>query len=133
VLFTYKELIDCIAEGNDRMKIPCLTLHAQWAAAIFLLGKDIENRTWSTPYRGPLAISAGRNIDRQICKELGLDPDKVVRRHILGTVELVEIVTNSRSRWAMPGHFHWVLANPKPFAHPRTHSGKQGLHPVEVK
>lgn len=115
------------------MKIQCLTLHAQWAAAILKLGKDVENRTWSTPYRGPLAIHAGRTIDRDICEQLGLKPDDLVCRHILGTVELVDIVSNSRSRWAMPGHYHWILANPRLLRRPKPHSGKMGLHPVVLK
>ena len=33
-----------------------LSLRPHWAYAIFHLGKDIENRTWSTAYRGPLLI-----------------------------------------------------------------------------
>jgi hypothetical protein len=130
MLFTYSELFRTQEPGP--MQIRCLTLHAHWAAAIFELGKDVENRAWSTDYRGPLAIHAGRKIDRNICAELGLDPSAVVCGAILGTVELVEIVTNSRSSWATRGHYHWVLANPRLFARPKTHSGKQGLHSVTL-
>lgn len=114
------------------MTLPCLTLHAHWAAAIFQLGKDVENRTWSTEHRGRLAIHAGRRLDPAICATLGLDPDKLVIGAILGTVELIEIVTNSRSRWAMPGHYHWVLANPRPLDQPKPHMGKQTLHTVTL-
>jgi hypothetical protein len=131
VLFTHTELSGCVSEAKT-MKIPCLTLHGQWAAAIFMLGKDVENRTWSTPYRGPLAIHAGRNIDRSICKELGLDPDTVHLRAILGTVDLVDIVHDSRSPWAVRGHYHWVLKNPKLLAVPKPYSGRQGLFSVTL-
>lgn len=125
MLFDYGEL-------SPMKEIPCLTLHAHWAAAIFQLGKDIENRTWATDYRGPLAIHAGRTIDPAICIALGLDPETVTRRAILGTVELVDVVRGSRSRWAVRGQYHWVLRNPKPFVTPKPHSGKQGLHPVTL-
>lgn len=129
MLFTYDELERC---AGGPMRIPCLTLHAQWAAAIFKLGKDVENRTWSTDYRGPLAIHAGRNLDRQICKKLGLDPDTITTRAILGTVELVDVVRNSRSSWAMRGHYHWILENPRLLDRPKNHSGQQRLHHVTL-
>jgi len=132
MLFTYGELSDCLIPESGSMTLPCLTLHAHWAAAIFQLGKDVENRTWSTEHRGRLAIHAGRRLDPAICATLGLDPDKLVIGAILGTVELIEIVTNSRSRWAMPGHYHWVLANPRPLDQPKPHMGKQTLHTVTL-
>lgn len=36
-----------------------LTLHQPWASLIALGVKTIETRSWSTKYRGPLAIHAG--------------------------------------------------------------------------
>lgn len=35
-----------------------LSIIQPWASAIAFAGKDIENRTWRTKYRGPLAIHA---------------------------------------------------------------------------
>lgn len=40
-----------------------LTVLQPWAWAITHGGKDIENRTWGTGYRGPLAIHAGARWD----------------------------------------------------------------------
>lgn len=37
-----------------------LTLHQPWASLVALGAKMIETRSWSTKYRGPLAIHAGR-------------------------------------------------------------------------
>lgn len=37
-----------------------LTLHQPWASLIALGVKTIETRSWSTKYRGPLAIHAGK-------------------------------------------------------------------------
>ena len=39
-----------------------LTIHEPWASAIAYAGKDIENRSWYTHYRGPLALHAGRTV-----------------------------------------------------------------------
>lgn len=43
-----------------------LTLHQPWASLIAVGLKTIETRSWSTKYRGPLAIHAGkRNMDME--------------------------------------------------------------------
>ncbi len=38
-----------------------LTIHQPWAWAIAAGHKRVENRTWSTTYRGPLVIHAGNS------------------------------------------------------------------------
>ena len=86
---------------------PVLTIRQPWASAIFLAGKDVENRGWTTDYRGRLWIHAGRFKSRD-------EPDRWAKRHrlwvpeeplprgvILGSVELVEIVANADSAWAL--------------------------------
>jgi activating signal cointegrator 1 len=40
-----------------------LTLYQPWATLIAIGAKRIETRSWSTPYRGPLAIHAGKCKD----------------------------------------------------------------------
>lgn len=50
-----------------------LTVRQPWAWAIARGGKDIENRTWSAPHRGPLAIHAGSAWD-----EDGAMDDRVI-------------------------------------------------------
>lgn len=40
-----------------------LTLHQPWAQLVALGVKTIETRSWSTSYRGPLAIHAGKNTE----------------------------------------------------------------------
>lgn len=37
-----------------------LTLHQPWASLIAAGVKTIETRSWSTRYRGPLAVHAGK-------------------------------------------------------------------------
>ena len=105
----------------------CLTLHAHWAEAIFALGKDIENRTWTTSYRGPLAIHAGSKISVALCRELGLDPKSLTMGAIVGTVDLVDVVKDSPSRWAMAGHYHWIIRNARRLQSPKPRKGQLGL------
>lgn len=42
------------------LELPCLTVRQPWSWAIIFGGKDIENRTWRTRYRGEIAIHAAR-------------------------------------------------------------------------
>lgn len=44
-----------------------LTLHQPWATLIALGAKRYETRSWEPNYRGPLAIHAGKTLDREIC------------------------------------------------------------------
>jgi hypothetical protein len=37
-----------------------ISLHQPWASLIAIRAKRIESRSWSTPYRGPLAIHAAK-------------------------------------------------------------------------
>lgn len=105
----------------------CLTLHAHWAEAVFALGKDVENRTWTTSFRGPIAIHAGSRVSKTLCHQLGLDPRVLTTGAIIGTVELVDIVKNSRSLWAMNSYYHWIICNPLRLALPVVRRGQLGL------
>ena len=49
-----------------------LTLTQPWATLVAISAKRIETRSWSTPYRGPLAIHAAKTMkrwDRELCAE----------------------------------------------------------------
>lgn len=45
-----------------------ITIHQPWATLIALGEKRFETRGWATKYRGPIAIHAGKQIDREACK-----------------------------------------------------------------
>lgn len=78
-----------------------LTVRQPWAWAIIHGGKDVENRVRSLgPYRGPVAIHAGREIappGQQIdCARLSERGVSWVRLtptlgHIIGVVDLVDV------------------------------------------
>lgn len=52
------------------MKIKALTLHQPYAQLMAINAKRYETRSWSTNYRGPIAIHAGKNIE-ELLKLLG--------------------------------------------------------------
>ena len=110
-----------------------LSLWQPWAWLIFNAGKDVENRGWSTSYRGPLLIHAAKrrpsvdevsDIANQL-DEAGLEEASTRLRRawgteafhlggIVGQVELVDCVRRSTSLWAAPDRVHWKLAGAAP-------------------
>lgn len=108
-----------------------LSLHPPWAWAILFAGKDVENRSWTTPYRGRFLVHASsKKLSRalleeareEIAEKSGLRPadipEEFPRCQILGSVELVDCVEHAKSPWAYPGEQHWKLANPQRLATP---------------
>ena len=109
------------------MKI--LTVRNPWAWLI-IAGpapagpKDIENRGWSTPYRGRLLIQAGAKTPSDydwacaaaFARERGIE---LPRRHeldyggIIGSVDMVDCVRSHPSKW-VGGPVGWVLRDPRP-------------------
>ena len=101
-----------------------LTIRQPWASAIIYASKDVENRSWTTTYRGRLYIHAGMRLDPDDVLPAAVP---VVHGAIIGYVELTDIVTDSLSRWAEPGQYHWLLANPVPLPSPVPAKGRLGL------
>ena len=118
-----------------------ISVRQPWAWLIIHGAKSFENRTWSTKYRGLLAIHASRKLSWE---EYDAARILAVRTNtpwpaladiklggIIGTVQLVDIVTESDSPW-FTGPFGWVLADPKPMEFFRC-AGKLGLFDVICK
>lgn len=106
-----------------------LTVRQPWAWAIIYGGKDIENRTWTTTFRGTLAIHAGGNLDPVKEFPPGVAPpviERLARAAIIGVVEIVDIVECSDSVW-FEGPFGWVLRNPRPLREAIPCRGHLGL------
>ncbi len=103
------------------MKI--LTIHPLWAWAIVYAGKDVENRTWATKYRGPLGIHAAKGaanygVIADFIRRLGYAPptlaelrDRGMTGAIVGTVNLVGKKTDSPwylgNDWCNPIHLRY--------------------------
>lgn len=47
-----------------------ITIKQPWATLIALGEKKFETRSWKTKYRGPLAIHAGKSVDKEACEEM---------------------------------------------------------------
>jgi hypothetical protein len=103
---------------------PVLTVRQPWASAIFLAGKNVENRPRPTRYRGRLWIHAGlfKNRDEPdrwaVEQDIWVPAEPLPRGAILGCVELVDCVDDYDSPWALPGYYHWVLRQPKLLVRP---------------
>ncbi|MET7334352.1 hypothetical protein [Nonomuraea sp. NPDC005650] len=107
-----------------------ITIQQPWAALIVAGLKDVENRSWTTAYQGPLLIQAGIKIDPRGFRrldELGLELDAPLHRGvILGSVHLGEITRSSDSPWARPYAQHWQLSDPQPVVRLLEARGQQG-------
>jgi hypothetical protein len=87
---------------SRRMKI--ISLRQQWASLIVHGFKDVENRTWSTRYRGPLIIHSSLRADNigvdEIERRFGMRlSDDLPRGGIVGVADLAACVSPHPSRW----------------------------------
>src|SRR4051794_30699365 len=93
--------------GGCRMK--CISLYQPWATLIILGKKRFETRSWSTAYRGPLAIHAAKKKSEELVYLCGQPPFKDVlkglgyeafsqlpRGVLLGTVTLEDVIPTTK-------------------------------------
>ena len=75
-----------------------LTITQPWASLVMSGDKRVETRSWSTTYRGPLAIHAAKGWDvdarwfaEEVCgRILSLTPSILPRGAVLGLADLVD-------------------------------------------
>ena len=111
-----------------------LSIRPPWAWAITHAGKRIENRSWSTIYRGPLAIHASLSYTQAELELLEsilrrrIDPAIFERGAIVATATLADVVPLDEcpSRWAV-GPYCWVLRDIRPLKRPIYVTGALGL------
>ena len=116
--------------------IRCLAVRQPWAWAIMSGAKDIENRSWSTDYRGPIAILASsmKTEVNQIAKAGKLPPRDFVYSALIGMVDLVDVVPMSEALEANPwawGPYCWRVAKPRLFPEPIPAKGKLMLYAIQ--
>lgn len=95
-----------------------LSVRNPYAALIVAGIKTIENRSWSTRYRGPLLIHAGvaphahsiAEIERRF--NVCINQETLRFGGIIGRVVLIDVVTNSSSPWFV-GPYGLVLSKPE--------------------
>ena len=111
-----------------------LSIQQPWAAAIIYGGKDIENRSWNTKYRGRFYVHSSLGFAKNAPQEVWDIFDKhfpdgsEAYGGIIGTVELVDCVNSSDSKW-WQGPKGFVLKNPEPCAFKRA-KGRLGFYEV---
>jgi hypothetical protein len=122
-----------------------LSVRAPWWWAILHLGKDIENRDWSTNFRGTIYLHAGKfwkleQIQQDIDDISFIMDDKTPDNFppdnlrdgcgcIVGRVDIVDCVKQSNSRWFF-GEYGFVLRNPVAFPRPIPFKGMLGFFEV---
>ena len=128
-----------------------LTVSQPFASMIADGEKRVENRIWSTNYRGPLAIHAGTGSQYLAPRQLGLYPmgcvvatceliacvERIVVRRFQETPHAIpdfrdlawteEDVTGLLDDKHTEGPWLWVLANVRKLSEPVSATGKRGL------
>jgi len=96
-----------------------LSIRQPWAWLIVHGHKDVENREWSTDYRGPLLIHASKTLAKgeyraqadAVYQETGIlvpELEVVELGGIVGMATLVDCAADSESRW-YTGAVAWLL------------------------
>jgi len=99
--------------------VKALSIKQPWAYAILRKGKDIENRTWKTKFRGYFLIHASKSVDKNAPSKLLKEWTKASLRNdtaakvggVVGSVELVDCVTEHKSKW-FQGPVGFILKSP---------------------
>lgn len=101
--------------------IKALSIVQPWAECIVSKGKNIENRSWNTAFRGYVAIHASLSKDKDrfaFCKKkyrISLSPDDLDFGVIVGFAEIVDVVTkkdlNRNTKQWFLGDYGFKLKN----------------------
>ncbi|MBN9044644.1 MAG: hypothetical protein J0H18_03125 [Rhizobiales bacterium] len=125
-----------------------LSVRQPWVHCIYYLGKPVENRDWNTQIRGTVCIHASKGMTRAEYYECRMlvsniaaeDADTrakaiqhpipplqpIQRGAIIGTVDIVDVVRRSDSRWFF-GRYGFVLENPRLLEKPIPCKGALGF------
>jgi len=127
------------------VKLKALSFRQPWAALILEGRKTLDLRTWSTHYRGRLAIYASLEVEKEACQAHGVDIAHLTTGALVGIVDLVDVIPleeaayNARlaehlgGRSFRPGLYGWVLTNPRPLDPPQVVKGRLNLFDVDVQ
>lgn len=126
------------------VKVKALSFRQPWADLVVAGKKSLDLRTWTTAYRGPLAVYASNTVDEEASRAQGMDPGRLTTGAVVGLVDLVGIVpldeASYRAREAehlagrsfRQGLYGWELANPRALARPVAARGRLRLFEVEL-
>ena len=120
-------------------RFPCLSVRQPWADLIVDGIKDVENRSWSTNFRGFILIHASRTLDHAAVERVAhlLDVGSALEYRpvigaIIGYTEIVDCVTRHPSRF-FAGPYGFVLANSRRFPSAISWRGQLGIFEVPAE
>ncbi|MGP3978947.1 hypothetical protein ACTWQF_34030 [Streptomyces sp. 8N114] len=129
---------DTLLPKEERIPIRALTIRPPWSDLIAIededLGKRIENRVWSTTWRGTLLIHGGLTIDTpaltlpDVRKTLPADYEPV-QGAIVAVADLTSIHPDDGpcTPWSQPDGYHWELTRVQRLHQPVAALGAQRL------
>jgi hypothetical protein len=127
------------------VKIKALSFRQPWATLILEGHKTMDLRTWSTHYRGALAIYASLEVEKDACKLHGVDVKTLTTGALIGIVDLVDVIPLTKKvydanqerhlagRHYREGLYGWVVANPRPLDPPQIVRGRLNLFDVNIE
>lgn len=124
----------------NRIPYRCLAVRQPWAWAIVGGAKDVENRTWTTEYRGPVVIQASSSkadVNRWLRLDGGATAaNALTYGALIGVADLVDIEPLSErlesNPWAW-GPYCWHFSNPRTFQMPIAAKGKLNLYTLDAE
>ena len=124
-------------DHTNKPSQPALSIRQPWAELILSGRKTIEIRTWSTSYRGPLWLHAGRKEDPELQRYFKLR--NLFHGGFVGQAVISSVLRLDKDRWERWRYLHlsegpmppevygWVLRDPNRFARPLPAPGSLGL------
>ena len=92
-------------------ELKALSIRQPWCYRILNKGKDVENRTWKTSFRGEVLIHASKTID--VGEQLFVRDNRLKLGGIVGIMEITDCVTEMESDW-FEGRYGFVIENARP-------------------
>lgn len=105
------QLLSVASQESPLLKIRALSIRQPYAERILRREKKVEYRSWPTRYRGKVYIYAAKSPVNLPGHHDPLDPLKLPRGVIVGTMEIVDCVRGEK-------YFEWLLADVVRFATP---------------
>lgn len=114
-----------------------LSIQQPWAMHILRDGKDVENRSWPTPFRGVFLIRAGKRFDSYCIEDgmvsgSGFAAERPKSEFPLGAIVGVSHVwgcdKGHKSKWSVTGQYQHCLSleRTREFATPIPYRGQLG-------
>jgi hypothetical protein len=121
-----------------------LSFRQPWAELVLQGRKTMDLRTYTTQYRGRIAIHASQTVEAESAHRHGFEPEALDSGALVGTVELVEVIPLDEAayeahreehlagRGYREGMFGWLLARPERLPQPIPARGRTNLFNMDL-